>query len=33
LTVEDPRHLELTGAMLRRSIRALDALDAYDLPL
>jgi hypothetical protein len=33
LTVEDPRHLQLTGAMLRRSIRALDALDAYDLPL
>jgi Ecdysteroid kinase-like family len=33
LTVEDPRHIEITGAMLRRSIRALEALDAFDLPL
>jgi hypothetical protein len=33
LTVEDPRHVELCRAMLRRSIRALEALDAYDLPL
>jgi hypothetical protein len=31
LTVEDPRHIEVTGAMLRRSIRALDALDAFSL--
>jgi hypothetical protein len=33
LTVADPRHLELTRAMLVRSLRALDALDAFDLPL
>jgi hypothetical protein len=33
LTVEDPRHVEITGAMLRRAIRALEALDAFDLPL
>jgi hypothetical protein len=33
LTIEDPRHLELTGAMLGRCIAAIDALDAYDLPL
>ena len=33
LTVEDPRHLELTRVMLRRSLNALEALDAFDLPL
>jgi len=33
LTIEDPRHLELTRAFLVRSVRALDALDAFDLPL
>ena len=33
LTIDDPRHLELTGAMLRRCIDGLDALDAYDLVL
>jgi hypothetical protein len=33
LSIEDPRHIELTGAMLRRSVNALDALDAFELPL
>lgn len=33
LTIDDPRHLELTRAMLGRSLRALDALDAFDLLL
>jgi hypothetical protein len=33
LTIDDPRHLALTGAMLRRSLDALDALDAFDLAL
>lgn len=33
LTIEDPRHVELTGAMLARSIAAIAALDAYDFPL
>jgi hypothetical protein len=33
LTIADPRHVELTGTMLRRSLTALDALDAFDLPL
>jgi hypothetical protein len=33
LTVEDPRHLRLTRALLDRSLRALEALDAFDLPL
>jgi hypothetical protein len=33
LTIEDPRHVELTRALFRRSLAALDALDAYDLPL
>jgi len=33
LTIEDPRHVELTRALLVRSVRALRALDAFDLPL
>jgi hypothetical protein len=33
LTIEDPRHMEVTRVMLQRSLRALDALDAFDLPL
>jgi hypothetical protein len=33
LTIEDPRHIEVTRVMLGRSLRALDALDAFDLPL
>jgi hypothetical protein len=33
LTVEDPRHLELTRVMLQRSLNALEALDAFDLAL
>jgi hypothetical protein len=33
LTIEDPRHIELTRAMLIRSLTALEALDAFDLPL
>jgi hypothetical protein len=32
LTIEDPRHIEVTRAMLDRSLRALDALNAFDLP-
>jgi hypothetical protein len=33
LTIEDPRHLALTHALLTRSLRALEELDAFDLPL
>ena len=33
LTIDDPRHLELTGAMLQRGIDALEALDAFNLAL
>jgi hypothetical protein len=33
LTIEDPRHIDLTRALLQRCVRALDALDAFDLPL
>jgi hypothetical protein len=33
LTIEDPRHVELCRAMLTRSVAALEALDAFDLPL
>ena len=33
LTVEDPRHLELCRMLLERCIVAIDALDAWDLPL
>jgi hypothetical protein len=33
LTIEDPRHMELTREMLIRSVAALEALDAFDLPL
>jgi hypothetical protein len=33
LTHNDPRHLELTRALMRRCLAAIDALDAFDLPL
>jgi hypothetical protein len=33
LTIEDPRHLELCRALLTRSVQAIDALDAFTLPL
>jgi hypothetical protein len=33
LTIDDPRHVELTHALLVRSVRALHELDAFDLPL
>ncbi|HEY5075875.1 MAG TPA: phosphotransferase [Acidimicrobiia bacterium] len=33
LTIEDPRHVELTRALFRRSLSALEALDAFALPL
>jgi hypothetical protein len=33
LTIEDPRHLEVTRSMLIRSLKALEALDAFDLEL
>jgi len=33
LTIEDPRHVELTHALLVRSVRALELLDAFALPL
>ena len=33
LTIEDPRHMELTRVMLARCLRAMDALDVYSLPL
>jgi hypothetical protein len=32
LTIEDPRHVALTRALLVRSVRALHALDAWNLP-
>ena len=33
LTIEDPRHVSLAHALLVRSLRAIDVLDAFDLPL
>jgi ecdysteroid kinase len=33
LTIDDPRHVELTRALFRRSLAALGALDAFELPL
>ena len=33
LTIDDPRHIELCRAILIRSLHALEALDAFDLPL
>jgi Ecdysteroid kinase-like family len=33
LTIEDPRHVELTRSLFRRSLAAIDALDAFALPL
>jgi hypothetical protein len=33
LSIEDPRHMQLTGRMLQRSIAAITTLDAFDLPL
>jgi hypothetical protein len=33
LTIEDPRHVALAHALLVRSLRALDLLDAFDLAL
>jgi hypothetical protein len=33
LSVEDPRHMQLTGGMLQRSIAAIETLDAFELPL
>jgi hypothetical protein len=33
LTIEDPRHMELTRAMFLRCLNAMEALDAFDLPL
>ncbi len=33
LSIEDPRHMELTGRMIERSIAAIETLDAFDLPL
>ncbi len=33
LAIDDPRHLELTRAMLNRSLNALEALDGFDLKL
>ena len=32
LTIADPRHIELVRALFRRSVSALRALDAFDLP-
>jgi hypothetical protein len=32
LTIDDPRHVELTRALFRRSLAALRALDAFSLP-
>ncbi len=32
LTIDDPRHVELTRALFRRSLAALDALDVFALP-
>jgi hypothetical protein len=33
LTIADPRHVQLTRALFDRSLRAIDSLDAFDLPL
>jgi Ecdysteroid kinase-like family len=33
LAIEDPRHVDLTRQLLVRSVRAIAALDAFDLPL
>jgi hypothetical protein len=33
LTIEDPRHVALAHALLVRSLRAIDLLDAFNLPL
>jgi len=33
LTIDDPRHIDLTRAMFGRCLNALDALDAFDLKL
>jgi hypothetical protein len=33
LTIDDPRHMDLARSMLIRSLTALEALDAFDLPL
>jgi Ecdysteroid kinase-like family len=33
LTIDDPRHVELTRALFRRSLAAMEALDAFALPL
>jgi hypothetical protein len=33
LTIEDPRHVALAQALLQRSLRAIELLDAFDLPL
>jgi hypothetical protein len=33
LTIDDPRHVELTRTLFRRSLAALDALDAFSLAL
>jgi len=33
LTIDDPRHIELTRAMFLRCLNALDALDVFDLKL
>jgi Phosphotransferase enzyme family len=33
LTIEDPRHIALAHALLVRSLRAIDVLDAFDLPV
>jgi thiamine kinase-like enzyme len=33
LTIEDPRHVALAHALLARSLRAIDLLDAFNLPL
>ena len=31
LTIEDPRHIEVTRSMLVRCVDAMDALDVYNL--
>jgi hypothetical protein len=33
LTIDDPRHVDLTRALFRRSLAALNALDAFALPV
>jgi antibiotic biosynthesis monooxygenase (ABM) superfamily enzyme len=33
LTIEDPRHVALAHALLVGSLRAIDLLDAFNLPL